>query len=344
MARVSVPAAPRGFQRRAASAIRAPASAADLALHAQERVNWCLSQGASVVFCGAWPSSVTEVTSRIYHRRGVDADRLLVLAVIEHGGGAEAPGSLTLTPSGGTKVELTTTDDTATTPWGSPSWSIGYLTPTLVDTGLKYHAIEWTDMIVRSLLVLEIARDVLDSALSDVLVADRDGGYSGVVSSRMITEGSTGGLSGVPDILSAIASAFAATARHGGGVILPHALAWSTNSKTWANLADAALSTSGFGFLHRARQLRSSTTAVDHEVFIEARYAGGSGSGDARLRSDKGSDTVSFTGVTSSWAWHSPDSSALLAIAANEDDRLCPEGIVDDAGTTLEVASVQWVE
>lgn len=343
MARVYAPAAPGGFQRRAASAIRAPAESAGLAQPVQERVNWLLAQGASQVFEGWWPSTVTAMDSRIYHRRSTDAKRLLVVAIIERATD-EGPGTFSFTPFGGSASTLTVTDDAATTAWGDPSWQLYFAAPVLADTGLKYHAVEWDELIVRGLLVLELARDVLDSDLSDKLLADRDGGYAGLASGRFITESSADGLSGIPDVLTAIATATAATARHGGGIIMPDASAWGTNEKSWTNIADASLSSSGFGFYHRARQLRSATTTVDHEVYIRARYTGGAGSGDVRLRSDKGSDTVSFTGVTGSWAWHAPDGGALLAVAADQDDWLFPEGIVDDGDTTVEVSSIQFLE
>lgn len=343
MTREFVPAIPRGFQRKSASAIRAPAEASGLAQHVKERTNWLLAQGGSQVFNGAWPSSVTAVTSRVYHRRSDDADRLLVVALIERAATGQT-GTLSFTPSGGSASSKTVTDDAATTPWGEPGWQIWYAAPTLVDTGLAYHTVTWTNLHVRGLLVLELARDVLDSAESDKMLADRDGSYAGLSTGRFITEGSTGSLSGIPDVLAAIALASGATKRHGGGIIMPDDAAWGTNAKAWTNIADPTLGTSGFGFPHRARQLRSATTTVEHEVRIRARYTGGSGSGDVRVRSEKGGDTVPFTVVTSSWAWYAPDGGATLAIAADQDDTIVPEGIVTDGGTTVQVSSIQYLE
>jgi hypothetical protein len=332
-----VPETPRGFRDVEGSAIAAPAVAAVLPLHAMDRVNWLLAHGASQILSCYYPSTITAMSSgRIYHLRSADCSRLLVVALVEKASGSSP--SFSVTPSGGAAVTLAfDPSTTATTRWGSPGWQLVVAAIPLSASGLQYHEASWSNIIVRSLAVYELPRDLLDTAV-DTMVAPRSGSFAGLEAGRMICDGSVGS---VADILAAIVSARDATKRHGGAWLYPTSDPWSVSSKTWANLADGTLGTSGFGFQHTARRIRSATSTVKYDVRVWARYAGNA-TGDMRIRA--GASTVDFTALTGSWAWHSPDSAAQLSVDATATDTLIPEGITDDLSTTVECASVQYIE
>lgn len=339
MTRLWVPEVPRGFRDAEASAIRAPAVAAALSLHAMDRVNWLLARGASQICELYYPASITSMASgRIYHRRSANCTRLLLVALVEKASGSTP--TFTFTPSGGAAVSLPFDPSTAATDrWSYPGWQSVVAAIPLSAAGLQYHTVSWSDLIVRVLALYEMPRDSLDTA-TDTMVAPRDGAYAGLEAGRMICDGSA---AGIPDLLAAIASAKDATKRHGGIWLYPTSTPWTVSSGAWANLADGSLGTSGFGFLHRARRVRSATTTVDYEVRVWARYTGAN-TGDMRIRSSVGGGTVSFTSLTNAFAWHSPDAAATLAVAADSDDTIIPEGITDDVATDVECASIQFLE
>ena len=334
-----IPETPRGFRDAEGSAIRAPAVAASLSLHAMDRVNWLLARAPSQICQLSYPASVTALASgRIYHRRSANCDRLLLVALVERASGSIS--SFTFTPSGGAPISLPyDPSQAATYRWSRMGWQSVVAAIPLGAAGLQYHTVSWSNLIVRLLCLYELPRDVLDTT-ADTMVAPRNGGFAGLESGRMITDGAT---AGIPDILAAIASARDATARHGGIWLYPTGKPWGVSCVAWANLAVGSLSTSGFGFKHRARRVRSATTTVDYEVRVWARYTG-TGTGDMRITSTVGGGTVSFTALTNAFAWHAPDGAALLAVAADADDTLVPAGITDDLTTDVECASIQYLE
>ena len=335
MTRIWIPGSPGSTSDDTASEIRATCVAAALPLPVAARVIWLLAHGASLVFEGSWPASLTALESRIYHRRSANAVSLFVIALIEHGekGGG---GYMTITPAGGAAATKTLTDDAASTAWGDPGWQSWVVALPLVDSGLQYHAIEWDGMAVRYLSVFELVRDELDTA-SDVMVAMSSGSYAGLEAGRWITDGSAGS---VRDLLLAVNSAKDATKRHGGGVIFADGTPWTITSGSRGNVADGTLGTSGFYWPWRARRLKVGTETVAHEVRIRAKTSSGTG----RFYLQGLWDTVAFTSISSSWAWHSPDDSATLDVGAGSDDTLWPEGYCLTGGATLSIASVQWFE
>ena len=319
-------------------AIRQVATGYGLALPVARRLNWLLAARGCVIGQYRWPSTVTSISSRIYHNASTNCARVGVIAIIERA--SAATGTISFTPSGGSAETSDHESTAATTRWGAPSWEAWYHDAPITASGVQYHTISWTDLIVRSLTVFEIPRDWLDTA-SDTMVDRRGSGYAGLEAHRLISEGTSAGIN---DLIAATASARDATTRHGPGIIIPDGSAWSlTSSGAWANIADTALGTSDFGFAHRARYIRAATTSVAYTARIRARYQG-TGTGDFRLVSGQTSDSISFTSLTSSWAWYSPDASATLDIDCQDDDEITPEAQTTDGTTTVEVSSIQIFE
>ena len=318
-----------------AAAIKAAATSIGLAQPLADMVNWLLASRQGVVFSGGWPTTVENLSSRIYHNPSVNCDRILVIAVIEKA--AQAGGVLTITPDdgGGTAISVEVDDTTATTQFASPIWQTWMATAELVDQSAQYHTVVWTDLIVRSLTVLEVPRGLLDPS-SDTAVALRAGPYSGLLSDRMITDSAVGTWE---DILTGIASARTATKRHGSGVMFPDALPWSlTSAGVFGNIADAALGTvPAFGFRHQARAVDSATTQVTYTCKLRAR-SNGTGLADFKLNGTKDSFTIKSLG--SSWAWYTSE----LDVAADAVDLLEPDGQTDDGTTAIAVSSIQYME
>lgn len=333
---IRLPEGPGGFFDPEAGTIRTRASGVGLALPAVHRANWLLGLGQGVVFSGAWPTSVEDLDSRIYHRRSENCDSIGVLALIESAG-AGGSGSLAITPSGGAAVTYTHDDVATTDPWTDPTWAMWIAPIGLTDTGLAYHTLVTSNLRVRRLLVWELSRDTLYSAASDVMCELRDGAYTGFEGGRMITEGATGGLA---DLYAAIISAADNTRRHPGGFIFPDAAAWAKCSKdAWGSIGAAETGMSAFYWPTRARKLRSGTTEVAHEVRVRARLVG-TGDGDLRLRSGATGDSVSFTSLGAAWGWYAPDGAELLDIDCAGDE-LYPEVYCDALSVDVEVASIQ---
>lgn len=338
MTRLLVPEDPGGYRTAEDSAIRSPAVAAGLPLPAAARLNWLISHGASLVFEQWWPA-VSSLSSRIYHRRSVNARRLFVVALIERA--TAAPGTLTITPSGGAAATLSTDDVASASAWGDPGWQCWYADLPLVAAGLQYHTLVTSQLLVRYLGVWELTRGELDTA-SDTMVELASGSYAGLEAGRWICDGAVGS---VQDILAAVASAEDATKRHGGGVIFPDSTPWSKTGLVEGNIADPTLTTSGFYFPFRARRIRSATTYVSYEVRIRARCdTEGGPNGTFRLSSSGTLDSVVFTKIPSAWSWLSPDGGATLDVDADADDHLTPTGYTDDAGAAVQVSSIQWLE
>ena len=342
MSVVHIPEGPPGYRDDDASAIRAPASAGGLVLPAAAMANWLLAHGASVVAQMYFPSGkgISAMNTRVYHRRSADCDRLVMVPLIRYASGAQPTFKVTI--SGKSQVDIEFDESTTeTTAWGDPCWQRPITVFELSANGFQYHAVEWSNLYVSSIMWFEMPRDLLDTALSDTLVEIDYGAYAGLISDRMITDGSR---AGVPDILAGVASAKTATKKHGGGWWAPDDSPWSVAaSGIWSNIADTAMSTSGFYFPHRARKVLSNDTVQSYEVRIRARYTG-TGTGDFRLSSTYGSDTVSFTSLTSGFAWYAPDSAAALDLAAGTHDKITPEAQTTDSGTDVEVSSIQWIE
>lgn len=326
-----------------AGSITAPGQATFLPLPALSRLHWLLAAQQGVVFQSAYPQSlITSMSAdegHVFHLPSANCDRILVIALIENA--TSDPGTITVTPTNGTGASTSVTHSYtgATSRWSRPSWSGAFIPATLIGSGIQYHKVTWTNLVVRHLALLEIPRTLLDPA-ADVAVAMRGGSFAGFESGRMITEAANGGLN---DLLGAIASANAETRRHVGGIMLSDIYAWSVASKdVWANIADPSLLTSGFGFRHKARRVRSATTKVDYTVRVRARYNGGMGTGQMQVRSTSGS--VSFSALTNIFAWHSPDAAGTLTVDAQADDTLIPEAKSTDVLTSVQVSSIQILE
>jgi hypothetical protein len=321
-----------------AGSIRAAGQAAFLPLPAAERANWLLAAQQACIFQSAYPSTISALDSRVYHLPSANCQRILIVAMIENSPGGA--GILNVSPSDGAGTTVSAVCDYtgATTRWGSPGWFGAFLPATLLNTNFQYHKVEWSDLVVRHLAVFEIPRSYLNPA-SDTAVAMRDGAFAGLESRRMVTDGTQGGIS---DLLAAVSSANAETRRHVGGIMLPDASAWSvTSAGAWTNMADPFLLTSGFGFQHIARRVRSATSTVEYTARIRARYQG-TGTGQIQILSAGGS--ISFTGLGAAWGWYAPDGAGTLSVDATADDTLIPEGQTTDGTTTVELAACQIME
>lgn len=348
MTTIAVMAEPDGPLDVESSAIRRAASAAGLAMPLARRLNWLL-RGSRVIAMFQYPSSqvvsMTADEGRIYHRRSVNADRVACIAMIEQGTNSNA--QITFKPSGGTTLTHVFPSTLTTTRWGSPSWSMWPFVGDLVNSGFQYHEVTWTNLRVRSLLVLEIPRDRLDST-SDTMVEYMGTGQSGLRSGRIISDGAAGGIT---DLLAAIASAHTETRRAGGGFLFPSANAWWAMAP-WGgteNMFDVNLNTSGGGFKHQALQIREATTDVEYSTVFRARYVH-TPDGESLLPSASVSLTSSETAVgvtkavTDTWAWYVNDGVDVINIAADTEDTLILEGDTSAGDTELQVSSVQWVE
>ena len=335
MVDIRIPEAPPGDFNADSAAIKAAATSIVLAQPLADMVNWLIASKQGVIFSGAWPATVDALSSRIYHNPSVNCDRILVIAVIEKA--AQAGGTIDVTPDdgGGTGISRDMDDTTATFQFTAPIWRVWMETADLVDQSDQYHTVVWSDLIVRSLMVLEVPRGLLDPS-SDTAVALRSGSYSGLLSGRMITDSAVGTWE---DILTGIASARTATKRHGSGVMFPDALPWSlTSSGAYANIADAALGTvPAFGFRHQARAVDSATTQVTYTCNLRAR-SNGTGLADFKLVGTK--DSFAITSLGSSWAWYTSE----IDIAADAVDLLEPDGQTDDGTTAIAVSSIQFRE
>jgi len=335
MSRIYVHPDPDGPLDAVASAIRRTASAAGLAAPLVRRANWLL-RGSRVVAHYTYPSTVSQMETaagRIYHRRSTNTTRLLLIALIERA--TSAAGTISFQPSGGATVTYEHALTGATTRWAYPAWSAWVRACDMSATGLQYHEIEWSNLVVREVLLLEVPRDQFDTDV-DTCVEYQGPGYAGLRSGRMITDG---GVGGVQDILGAIASARDATKRGGGGILLPDASAWYLyGPSTWGNIADAALGTSGFGFPHRARQVREATDAVELKVAWRAIYVGDTGAG-FRLLSEETADAATAA-MTTYWAWYTD----TVDVSSATTDYLYPQATADTAETTAYVSSIQWLE
>lgn len=321
-----------------AGSIRAPGTAVMLPLPAAARANWLLAAQQASVFHATYPNTVTSLDSRIYHRPSTNCERILVIALIENS--PAGAGIINVAPSDGAGVTVSARCDYtgSTDRWGSPGWFGAFLPATLLNTAFQFHKIDWTDLRVRQLAVFELPRTFLDPA-SDAAVAMRDGSWAGLESGRMVTDAAQGG---VPDLLGAVASAYAETRRHVGGLMIPDATPWSVSSAgVYANIADPQMLTAGFGFPHRARRVRAATSVVAYDPRVRARYTG-TGTGDLRIRS--ASDTVTFTGLGPAWGWYAPDGGGTLDVSAQGDDLLIPEAQTSDGTTTVEVSAIQFPE
>lgn len=339
MSRIYVHPDPDGPLDTVSSAIRRTASAAGLAAPLVRRANWLL-RGSRVIAHYTYPSSVTALETaagRIYHQRSTNATRLLLVALIEKA--ATSGGVIAFTPAGGSQVAHYHALTGPTSRWSYPAWSAWVRAFDLVSTGLAYHQIEWSNLVVREVLLLEVPRDQYDTDV-DTCVEYQGPGYAGLRSGRMITDG---GVGGVQDILGAIASARDATKRSGGGILLPNGSAWgATGPLTWGNIADAALGTSEFGFPHRARQVREATVSVSVTVAWRAIYVysgESSGSASFRLLSKETADAAT-SAATDSWAWYTD----TVDVSSKTTDYLYPQVTVSDNDTKISVSSIQWLE
>lgn len=334
MTRLWIPEEPLGYRNVEASAIRAPAISATLPAHAAMRVNWLLARGASLILEQWWPTAITDLDTRVYHRRSANAKRLFIVALIERA--SSAPGSLAITPAGGSTYTKETSDTAATTPWGDPQWEAWIADLPLTNTGLQYHTVATTDLRLRYLAVLELVRGELDTA-TDTMVELASGSYAGLEAGRWICDGS---VASVADILAGIASAKDATKRHLGGVIFDTGTPWAVTGKTEKNVADPTLATADFYFPVRSRMLRADDTHEHYDVRVQARHTAEGSAGTLKVTGSL--DSVSFTSLTSSWAWYSPDGNNTLDIACTG-DKLTPTGWTDDNAASVEVASVQFI-
>ena len=318
-----------------ASAIRSAATAVGLAIPLAELANWCLAGKASVIFSGGWPSTVSALSSRIYHKPTVNCERIVIIAVIEKAN--QAGGRITITPDdgGGPAVSYDLDDDDARSQFSVPIWHKWVATADLVDQSEQYHSVVWTDLIVRSLTILEMPRDLLDPS-SDTAVSFRDGPNSGLFAGRMITDDTD---ASIIDILTAIGSAKTNTRRHGGGIMLPDSSPWSLVSNgAWGDIADSYLGTSGFGFQHKARQVDSATVTVKYTGRVRAKYKG-TGTGDLVISGEKA--TLSFIGSLSDvWEWHT----GTFKIDAGATDTLKPLVKTSDGTTAVAMTDFDYYE
>ena len=343
MSLVWVPENPGEELDRESGSIRSVAASGSFSMPLAGRLNWLLAARGATIFRQFYSSYITTMAAtegRVYHQCSPNCTRILVLALVEKA--TSASGSVSVTPSDGAGSTFTTnfTDTTATTRWGSPGWTLIAIPADLTKTGWQYHVVSWTDLAVREISVHELPRTVLDPS-SDTAVGFRSGAFAGLEIERMITEASNAGLS---DLLAAVASAKPATARHMGGVLFPDTYRWSVSSSgSYANLADSSLGTSGFGFLHRARQLRSGDTSVSYRVVFRARESGGAAA-DVRVRSNGTGDTASATSLGAAFAWVTPDAGDRLDVDCTADDTIYLEGQTNKAWNYSQCSSIQLVE
>jgi hypothetical protein len=334
MTDVRISERPPGDFNSESSAIKAAASAIGLAIPLAEMTNWLLAAKGAVIFSGDYPTTTTAVSSRVYHRPSANCDRILIIAVIEKA--SQAGGTITVTPDdgGGTAVSYTTDTTAASNQFTDPLWQLWVTTADLVDTSEQYHTVVWTDLIVRSLTIMEMPRGLLDPS-TDTAVAFRDGANSGLFAGRMITDGSSASMI---DIFTGIASAKTATKRNGGGVMFGDATPWSlTSSGSWGNIADPFVGTSGFYFRHKARQVDSATSEVTYTGRVRAKYKG-TGTGQLVLSGAKA--TLSFLTLSSSYAWYS----GTWNVAADATDLIYPLAKTTDGTTAVAVTAIEFYE
>lgn len=328
-----IPPHPGPLLDTASSAIRAVPRAAGLSLPLAARVNWLLAARKGSFFRQSYPSTISALSDgEIWFRRSGNCDRLLVLALFEQSPGGA--GVFTVIPDSGASVSADYLDTAAGTRWGDPDWGSWWGVVPLITNGVQSLWVEWSDLIVRHLMVAEIPRSELDPAPDDA-VALRAESYAGLEYDRMITDGLSGG---VPDVLDRITDARDATDRHLGGLLLPDASAWAATSVgAWGNLMDAALNTVDGGWLHRARQVRSSDTVVTYQLKFRARVTG-TGTANLRFRAASGdSATVALGGA---WGW----TTDTLDLDATADDTVYVEAETSDATTVAELAQAYLFE
>lgn len=327
-------------------AIRAPASAVAFAMPLLAKLNWLLGHCMNgLLFQGAWgTTSDVMQTRRIYHRPADDTTQIVVAAIVEQATESEWGLSyITVTPDdgGGTPVTYEHNDTGSSGPFDSDChWAVWVATADLVDQAFQYHEVEWDNLYVHWFGCWELPRGLLDSA-SDTMVQLRSGAYDGLETLRRITDSAAAGL---PALLQGARDARDQTLRHGGWFVNNNEYWKDTPAKsTWENVADPNMSTSGFGFPHQARRIRSATTSEPYDVRILAQKTG-SGTADFRLRSSGTSDVAQFSALPASWAWLSPDGADTLDVDATADDSLIPEVRNDDGTTEIAVAEIEWVK
>ena len=340
---IHLPEPPGGALDPQRGAIKAPA-AAIYSSPLVQRLHWLLGCGPGVIFAGGWPSGSAMETRRIYHRPSANATGIVCAALVERA--AVQGGSITITPDDGGGTALTDSWDVTTATGrfdAATGWDLWIRAAYLADTAFQYHTVTWSDLCVRKLVVWELPRAALDTA-SDNALLWRAGSYAGLEALRMITDSST---AGIPALIAQLDNARGSHKRHIQWMVAD-ADAWSHTpvvGATWEGIADKAMATTGFGFLHRARDPRSDDASQSYDVRIYARDDNAGTTTDFRLASTGTADTVEFSALGTSFAFLSPDASASLDIDATGDDTLKPECRAAAAdGTKIYCAQISFVE
>lgn len=337
---VRVMEAPGGRLNEQHAKIRRPASAPAFSQPSMDRLNWLLSQGASCIYSGAWlHTSASMGEFRIYHTPSENCKYVMVAAVIEQAGTTEATFSVTPDDGAGTAFTWSTDDTTARSRFGIPSWHQVRGVVELVDTSVQYHAVVWANAYVRHLTLWELPRSALDTA-TDEVVAPRAGVYAGLWSPSRITDHTS---AGVPALLQGCRDARDAQKRSGGWAVQTSS-AWTVTppATTAANLADAALSTSGFGFKVQARSIRAAETSQPYSVWFCAKASNAGVGARAVLASAVASDSVEVSPTTTGWDWYK--ASTTLDIACDEVDTLVPKALCSTGTTAVYVRAIMWSE
>lgn len=322
-------------------AIRAPVSAGKLLRPSAALLNWLLQvckQG--LIFHGSWGASVTAMSTSIYHCRSVNCNHVLFVALVERSTYAQG-GTLTFTPVSGSPITETfydTSTPSSRFPGDSRGWAVYAVVAPVDHSGFFGHGLAWTNLVVRTAMLMELPSALLDYDDGDTIIESFYGSYAGLQAGRHLTDSPA---AGVPALLSATEAARDGTRRHFHPLVVPDGSAWShSSSGTWGNMMDGVFGTSNGYIPHEGRQIRAASTVVNYDARVRARYTG-TGTGDLRIRS--GTDSISFTSLTGSWAWHEPDSGAL-DIDAGTTDQVIVECQTTDGTTDVEVSSIQLVE
>lgn len=325
-------------------AIRSPLSAGRFFQPSRKLLNWLLQvckQGN--IFSAYFPATVSSVGTRCYHRPSSNCSHVLFLFLVERS--TYAPGGFITVGKGSpvTQYFYDTSVPASRFPGEDDErgWGIwAALVPQHGTAGLDYYTILWTNVVVRHVMAMELPRYLCDFDSGDEIVELHIAGGSGFRPGDFVSDSDE---AGVYALLQAAYDARLSTKRHCTPLVIADANAWSlASSGAWGNMMDSPLATSSGFFRHQGRYLRQALAYETYDVMVRARYTG-TGSGDLRVRSATMADTVTFTSLTSSFAWYAQDSGSL-SIDGSASEQIYIECQTTDGTTNVEVASVQLIE
>lgn len=276
-------------------AIRMSASAS-LVQSVAQRLNWMLGyHGAGLVFSGAWNAPQATWDGDCYHRRGVNTDQVLLVAVIEGSSGA-GKAEFDFTPDSGSTVSYDT-DEPSGGPIFTGDWILwAQAVDITAAPGLLQHSWQATYSYLHALTIWDCPRIEMDPT-AETAIGRRAGAWAGLETGRRITDSD---VAGIAALLQGTRDARDKTVRHlqwcdAEADALSHTI---SAANTWETVA-------GFELRHRARQLHSLTSEVAYTAALKGKRASGTGTCDLRFVSSGGLDVAAALGLGTSWAWHS---------------------------------------